>query len=224
MNLRKIAQSGLFLLGVMLWAASPLHGLAQPFRQEPPPQVYLPVLRQAAAAAAPTPIPPTAKPPTPQPDDWLAIANRYRSLAGSPPVSQDEQLNGNCWQHARYMAENNHLTHKQDPSFPFASPEGQVCAGSGNAWLGGQFPVPYWTPAHTFASWMGSPGHRLWLLYPTTPTFGYGFYTAANHRAGRRWTCSPPPTLRQTRPTPGGRCATHRRIKPVSRRSPTPSA
>ncbi len=31
---------------------------------------------------------------------------------------------------------------------------------------------------------MGSVGHRLWLLYPTTPTFGYGFYSAANNRAG----------------------------------------
>jgi hypothetical protein len=27
---------------------------------------------------------------------------------------------------------------------------------------------------------MSSEGHRLWLLYPTTPTFGYGFYRMAN--------------------------------------------
>ncbi|MDW8215638.1 MAG: CAP domain-containing protein, partial [Roseiflexaceae bacterium] len=30
---------------------------------------------------------------------------------------------------------------------------------------------------------MGSVGHRLWLLYPTTPTFGFGFYRQSQRSA-----------------------------------------
>jgi hypothetical protein len=112
------------------------------------------------------------------------MVNSYRSLAGVPPVGEDSTLNDNCWQHARYMAENNHLTHNQDSAKPYASPAGQECAGNGNAWLGSTFSSPVWEPADSIDSWMGSIGHRLWLIYPTTSTFGYGFYTAANNRAG----------------------------------------
>ncbi len=75
------------------------------------------------------------------------------------------------------MAENNHLTHNQNPSLPYASPSGQSCAQKGNAWIGGGIA---WEPAHAIDGWMRSVGHRLWLLYPTTPTFGFGFYTTAN--------------------------------------------
>ena len=118
-------------------------------------------------------------------DDFLPFdVYRYRMAAGVPVAAFDTTLNGNCWQHARYMAENNHLTHTQNGALPFSSPAGQTCAENGNVWLGSTFPVPYWTVADSIAGWMGSVGHRLWLLYPTTQTFGYGFYTAANNRAG----------------------------------------
>lgn len=109
--------------------------------------------------------------------NWLERVNGYRLRAGVPPVSEQAIMNSNCFEHARYMAENNHLTHNQNSSLPYASPAGQICAQKGNAWLG-------WgngrTPADAIDSWMRSVGHRLWLLYPTTPTFGFGFYTTAN--------------------------------------------
>jgi hypothetical protein len=114
------------------------------------------------------------------PTDWLGRVNYYRAVAGVSPVTTDAGLDANCVEHARYMAENNHLTHNQDPSKPYASAAGQICAGKGNAWIGSG---TSWTDADAVDGWMSSVGHRLWMIYPTTPVFGYGFYTAANREA-----------------------------------------
>lgn len=116
----------------------------------------------------------------PLPDDWLGRVNGYRARAGVPLVTADATLNNNCFQHARYMAENDHLTHNQDPLLPYASPAGQICAQKGNAWMGGG---SSWRPRDAIDGWMGSVGHRLWLLYPTTLTFGFGFYSNSQRSA-----------------------------------------
>ena len=126
---------------------------------------------------------PTFTPTATPVDDPQTYVNYYRSLAGVPSVSFDATLNNNCWEHARYMAENNDLTHDQNSALPYASAAGQICAQGGNAWIGGANGTPYWQPRDTIDSWMESVAHRLWLLYPTTPVFGYGFYTANNNSA-----------------------------------------
>lgn len=122
--------------------------------------------------------------------NWLERVNAYRARAGVPPVTESSALNSNCWEHARYMAENNQITHNQDPTKPFASPTGQICAQKGNAWIGwGNM----WQPADAVDSWMKSIGHRIWLLYPTTPTFGFGFYTTATAKCrvnNVNWHCN----------------------------------
>lgn len=138
------------------------------------PRAYVPVITRPADRA----IPPADK------NDPLAYVNYFRALAGVPLVAFDPVLNDNCWQHTRYMAEENHLTHDQRSGSPWATPAGQACAQRGNVWLGGASSSPIWTRSRTIESWMESTGHRLWLLYPTTPVFGYGFYTAANNRTG----------------------------------------
>lgn len=106
-------------------------------------------------------------------NDWLERVNAYRARAGVPPVTADPTLNDNCVQHARYMAENGVLTHDQNPSLPWASGAGQTCAQKGNVWLGSG---NAWKLLDAIDSWMMSVGHRAWLLYPTTLTFGFGFY------------------------------------------------
>ncbi len=131
--------------------------------------VYLPILFGSGA---------------PSGDDWLAYVNYYRALAGVPPVNDDAVLNDHCYQHARYMAENDDLTHDQDDGLPYASPEGDACAQNANVWLGGATSTPYWEPRDSIDDWMASTADRVWLIYPTTPTFGFGFYMAANNRAG----------------------------------------
>lgn len=110
--------------------------------------------------------------------------NYFRTLAGVPTVTFSPTLDSNCWYHARYMAENEQIGHTEDSGNPWYSAAGLTCAQSGNAWLGGRFFQPYWQPRHSIEGWMASTGHRLWLLYPTTPTFGYGFYTASDNAAG----------------------------------------
>ncbi|RMG45877.1 MAG: CAP domain-containing protein [Chloroflexi bacterium] len=136
--------------------------LAQPVTQTTTTTVFIPMVVN--------PLPPLSS-------NWLERVNGYRLRAGVPPVTEDTILNSNCFEHARYMAENNHLTHNQDPNRPFASAAGQICAQRGNAWIGGGI---VWEPAHAVDGWMRSVGHRIWLLYPTTPTFGFGFYTTSN--------------------------------------------
>jgi len=138
------------------------NALAQPVTQTTTTTVFIPMVAN--------PLPPLSS-------NWLERVNGYRLRAGVPPVTEDATLNSNCFEHARYMAENNHLTHNQDPNRPFASAAGQICAQKGNAWIGGGI---VWEPAHAVDGWMRSVGHRIWLLYPTTPTFGFGFYTTSN--------------------------------------------
>ncbi len=108
---------------------------------------------------------------------WLKRVNGYRWRAGVPPVTEASLLNDNCYQHARYIAENNQVVHNQDEANPYFTPAGRDCAQKGNLWIGrGE----NWTPAHAIDAWMESVNHRLWLLYPTTPRFGFGFYTIAD--------------------------------------------
>lgn len=146
----------------------------------------LPPSPTSTPTVAPTNTPTVAPTSTPTPivNDPKAYLNQFRVIAGVPAVTFDATLDDNCWQHARYMAENNDLTHEQNNQLPYASDAGEICANNGNVWLGGAFGTPYWEPTDPINGWLSSVGHRLWLLYPTTPTFGYGFYTAANNRAG----------------------------------------
>lgn len=156
--------------------------LAIPVLAQTNEEVYLPIVVRPGLTPTATQAPqPTQIPPT---DDPKALVNHYRSLAGVPPVTFNTVLDDNCWQHARYMAENQDLTHDQNPALPYASPAGQLCAQKGNAWLGWASIPNYWQPRHSIEGWMSSTGHRLWLIYPTTPTFGYGFYSASNNYSG----------------------------------------
>jgi uncharacterized protein YkwD len=115
--------------------------------------------------------------PSAQNENALKLVNQVRAEAGVPPVDENGVLNNNCFEHARYMAENNLIAHEQDPNLPFASSSGQNCAQNGNAWLGSKKANPGWTPSDSVQGWMDSVGHRLWILYPTTQTVGYGFFS-----------------------------------------------
>jgi hypothetical protein len=149
--------------------------------------------------------------------NWLERVNGYRLRAGVPPVHEDATLNGNCFEHARYMAENNHLTHNQNSSLPYASPAGQICAQKGNAWLGWG---NGWTPADAIDSWMRSVGHRLWLLYPTTPPLVLASIPLLMGQQVRlRSMCCRISTMALTIPT--GRCVIPAFIRPTFRQRST---
>lgn len=138
------------------------------------PRVFAPIIARAGATS--TPQPQSANP--------LDIINAFRKAAGVPPVTLVDTLNSRCWFHARYMAEENEIAHSERASSPWYTADGQSCGQNSNVWLGSEFSRPIWQPANAIESWMASVGHRMWLLYPTTPAFGFSFYAAANNRAG----------------------------------------
>jgi uncharacterized protein YkwD len=137
-------------------------------------RVFVPLLTRAGQAA------------TPQPNalNPLDTINAFRTAAGLSRVTLVDTLNNNCWLHSRYMAEENEIAHSERTSSRWYTAEGQSCGQNSNVWLGSEFSRPIWQPANAIESWMASVGHRMWLLYPTTPAFGFSFYTAANNRAG----------------------------------------
>ncbi len=131
---------------------------------EPPHIQFIPLVVQPGVPAA-------------ENSDAINLVNEMRSEADIPPVNESDPLNDNCFEHARYMAENNVLAHEQNPDLPYASESGQDCAQNANAWLGRSNGIDDWTPDDSVEVWMGSVGHRLWLLYPTTRIVGYGFFS-----------------------------------------------
>ncbi len=154
----------------LLWAVGLLMSLSAASISAAP--VYLPLVSGAEQQAQPLPA------------SWLGRVNGYRALAGIGPVTEDVTLDANCVEHARFMAENDALTHDQnDPQYagkPFKSVAGQSCAKNSNVFLGSG---SGWSEADAIDSWMESVGHRCWLLYPTTPTFGFGMAASADGSA-----------------------------------------
>lgn len=114
----------------------------------------------------------------------MQFLNYMRYHAGVPAAIDDSRLNHNCFEHARYMAENNLLTHQEDPQMPFYSANGQICAKKANTWLGSESPNQPWRPMDALHSWRTSVAHRLWMIYPTTTVFGFGFYNSEEFRSG----------------------------------------
>jgi uncharacterized protein YkwD len=168
------------LLAFSIASGSAVVGNAQSSAKALEPQSYMPMLQGNGAGSPPG----AGLDPNEMPADWLGRVNYYRQAAGVPIVTEDATLNSQCYLHAQYMAERNHLTHNQSAG-PYSTPAGQICAENGNAWLGGASLAPYWQVENSIDGWIGSVGHRFWMLYPTTPTFGYGFYTDSDtNRAG----------------------------------------
>ncbi len=134
----------------------------------------------AARTAQPAPLEPPA-----DLTDALGWVNFYRALAGVPPVVFDEKLNQNCQEHALYMVMEDDITHYPNPQSAWYTRGANQCARNGNVWLGNAWssaPIdastnPRFLPEDSVTDWMSSVGHRLWLLYPTTKVFGYGFYS-----------------------------------------------
>jgi len=133
-------------------------------------------------------LPLIARPIPPLPDDWLGRVNGYRLRAGVPPVTEDATLNDNCWEHARYMAENDHITNNQDPSLPHYSTKGQICAQNGNAWLAWG---TAWQPRDAIDGWMGSVGGQKLAQASVLRLKGRFRHTIGRHIPG-------PPTNVQT--------------------------
>lgn len=97
--------------------------------------------------------------------------NEYRVAAGLSTGTLDAEGSLPNWLHARYLVQNNRSGHEQDPSLPYASPEGAEAGRVSNvSTRGPRDPV---SVMHGFAQ---APFHLMSLLDPRTTGIRHGYY------------------------------------------------
>ena len=105
--------------------------------------------------------------------DPLSRVNYYRSLAGLDPVNFLTAWNDACLEHAAYLAENNLLTHAEDPQNPWYSFDGAAAGQASDLALiqdpesTDSLPVDLWMTSAFHASHPPGPplaADRLWQL------------------------------------------------------------
>jgi uncharacterized protein YkwD len=168
------------LLGILFTAAwliaSPARGAATRAGAELAPgnTIYAPLMvRQPTATPLP---PPTATPPPPGPE-WLAYLNTFRAMADLPGVTENPEWSYGDALHARYIVKNDVLSHTEEPSNPWYTPEGAAAAQSGNLAAHSLVdPGDGWA----FDTWMQSPFHAVGVLDPQLLQVGYGTYGEAD--------------------------------------------
>jgi len=146
--------------------------------------------------------------------------NFWRDYLGLPRVREDPEWSFWAWLHSRYAVMNypNRLSHDEDLSQPFASPEGREAGRRGNEW--GSFSrrngQPYWPPEElAIKRWIAAPFHRLNMIDPRAVNGGFGVYKdvgpvpGRGDGRGRTWANLPnlyggsPGTRPQVFPAPG---------------------
>jgi len=110
-------------------------------------------------------------------DAW----NFWRDYMGLPRVREDPEWSFRAWLHSRYRMMNYPygLSHDEDLSQPFASPEGREAGRRGNEW--GSFSrrngQPYWPPEElAIKRWIVAPFHRFNMIDPRAVNGGFGVY------------------------------------------------
>jgi hypothetical protein len=146
--------------------------------------------------------------------------NFWRDHMGLPRVREDPEWSFRAWLHSRYAVMNypNRLSHDEDLSQPFASPEGREAGRRGNEW--GSFSrrsgQPYWPPEElAIKRWIVAPFHRFNMIDPRAVNGGFGVYRdvgpvpGLGDGRGRTWANLPnlyggsPGTRPQLFPAPG---------------------
>lgn len=124
----------------------------------------------AAPAATPSGIRPLA-------NAGLDIVNRYQSLDGLPPVTENLAWSDGAYKHARSMVKNNVIGHSEDPSLPWYNPEGDQAARNGNVMVSTNVHA---TDADAILMWMQGPFHAVPIIDPKLAQSGYGSYREAD--------------------------------------------
>lgn len=104
---------------------------------------------------------------------WLERLNYYRGLVGLPPAAEDPPLSSGAALHARYMVLTQTFEHREDPTNPHYTPEGDRAARSSNIFWATD---PNLADPEAVDGWMNSPGHALWILNPALKRVGFGSF------------------------------------------------
>ena len=131
--------------------------------------------------STPVPPPPTEPPPTPTAEAlypaWLSYANRFRTMGGLAPLSEQSALTLGSELHSQYMVVNDAaISHKQDPSNPLFNAAGDQAAKNGNVFATSMLEADYiWG----INFWASAPFHLVPMLAPQLERVGYGNYNEA---------------------------------------------
>ncbi len=100
----------------------------------------------------------------------LARINYFRTLAGLPSVTLEDEYNQKAQAAALMMSVNGKLSHSPTSDWVCYSSDGKEAAGSSNLALG----IMGWNAITAYVLEGGFVGHRRWILYPQTQKMGTG--------------------------------------------------
>ena len=104
--------------------------------------------------------------------DWLTALNHYRALAGVKPVTEDPSLSVKAAAHARYVSLTGQIVHREDPTNPLYTPEGDDAGRNSNI----RASTERLTPRGDIEEWMRAPFHALAVIDPTLRSVGFAAY------------------------------------------------
>ena len=124
--------------------------------------VYLPMIARPC---------PTATFPTS--GYWLEYVNFYRATACLRPVTENPEWSDGDYKHAIYMVKNDILSHDEDSSNPWYTPEGRTAAQQSNVAANSNRNA---TDRWAIETWMQGPFHALGIIDPRLVESGYGSF------------------------------------------------
>jgi hypothetical protein len=160
------------IIAVIVTGSLSRNNLTAGARSSLTPAVYIPLVLRGETQVLPPPPTPT---PTPDPDQpgWVLYLNDLRNLGDLPPITENLDWSNGCWDHARYMVKNDTITHYQDPSNPWYTPDGSQAALASNLIISSAFEAP---DDYAIQHWLTGPFHGVSILDPRLVSTGYGSY------------------------------------------------
>lgn len=105
--------------------------------------------------------------------DWLQYLNQFRQLADLPLVTEEATWSAGGVLHSKYMVRNDRITHSEDVSNKWYTPEGAAAGQNGNVAV---FSLLSATDEMAIDLWMTGPFHAVGILDPALQRTGFGSY------------------------------------------------
>lgn len=133
--------------------------------------VYLPLIMRSET-------PPTSAPqPPPEGDDWLSYLNWLRAIASLPPLTENATWSAGCLNHSIYTVRNDEISHSEDPSRAWYTPEGDEAAQNSNVAVSSS---TNYSAKDAMDRWMVGPFHGIAMIDPQLQQVGFGLHTEAD--------------------------------------------
>lgn len=171
MNRSSFILLGFGFLALLAWRET---AVSRPLEITPTALVYLPLVENPPATPTPEPTLTPSPTPTVQPGpEWLAYVNEFRLLANLPSLSENPAWSYGGVLHSRYMVKEDHITHYENTSSPWYTPEGYDAGRSGNIAVSSSTAA---TDHFAIDLWMTGPFHAIGVIDPKLAQTGFGSY------------------------------------------------